>query len=249
MVSTGFPERGTQVKRKADGLVGEVYASDPSRDLLTVRWAARSGHNTLVCTSEQFFRDWELTGKSVPSSAGPSKPIIIPIIFGVCFFLWLKACVGGTTSGFTFPSTAIDHKATVVNGNSEFDVTLKLREPNGSAPGNVFLASSEIIEIVKHELEEHSTEKSIAFHIVEDTGGGYDIYGRKQSINLTNAFDITYSMEDLMLINWDTVSGNGRWLLDLGTVSNVTGAGDDAIRKYCEDDGFKKYAQIFCANY
>jgi len=47
MASTGFPKRGTRVIRKADGLIGEVYAIDPSKDLLTVRWAARPGHNTL----------------------------------------------------------------------------------------------------------------------------------------------------------------------------------------------------------
>jgi hypothetical protein len=150
---------------------------------------------------------------------------------------------------FEYPSGVLDHKTIVVGGNTEFDVTLKLREYNGSAPGSVFAASSEIIKIAKHELEEHSTEQKIVFHIVEDTGGEYDIYGRKQPTYLTDAFDITYSMQDLKLIDWNTVSGNGRWLLDLGTVSNVTGAGHDAIREYCEDDGFKKYAQTFCTDY
>lgn len=173
--------------------------------------------------------------------------IVISVLLIVCFYGCASLVFG--PSEFKFPSNVLEHKTIVVDGNTEFDVTLKLREFNGSAPGSVFDASSEIIEIVKHKLGEHSTEQSIVFHIVEDTGGGYDIYGRKQAKFLTDAFDIKYSMEDLKLINWDTVSNNGRWLLDLGTVSHMTGAGDDAIRKYCEDDGFKKYAQVFCANH
>ena len=180
--------------------------------------------------------------------AGRAAKLTVGVVF------LFAACVYGCVSllsgagEFKYPATVLNHESTDVDGSPEFDVTLKLREFDGSAPGSVFDGSSEILRIVKHELEEHGAEQSIVFHIVEDTGGGFDIYGRKQPAYLTDAFDIKYSMEDLKLINWDTVSNNGRWLLDLGSVSHVTGAGGDAIRKYCEDDGFKKYAQVFCAN-
>ncbi|MGP8174190.1 MAG: hypothetical protein ACLP7O_06535 [Terracidiphilus sp.] len=173
--------------------------------------------------------------------------IVISVLLIVCIYGCASLVFG--PSEFKYPTSVLDHKTLAVDGNTEFDVTLKLREFNGSVPGSVFAASSEMLGIIKHELEEHSTEQGIVFHIVEDTGGGYDIYGRKQPTHLTDAFDIRYSMEDLKLINWNTVSNNGRWLMDLGSVSHMTGAGDDAIRKYCEDDGFKRYAQVFCANY
>lgn len=87
----GFPHPGAQVKRKADGLLGEVYASDPSKDLLTVRWSARSGHNTLVCTSEQFFRDWEATNRERTNLSQPGKVLIV-VITAIALFAFMKAC-------------------------------------------------------------------------------------------------------------------------------------------------------------
>ena len=247
----GFPQKGSLVKRKIDGQIGEVYASDPRKDLLTVRWMAQSGQNTLICNSEQFARDWDLTGSSKSSQIGPIQGVITLLVVAAV----LGACIYGCASLFSgpsefkYPTSVMNHKIIVVDGNTEYDVTLKLREFDRPAPGSVLYASTDIIDIVKHELEEHGTEQSIVFHIVEDTGGGFDIYGRKNPAYLTDAFDIEYSMEDLKLINWDSVLHNGRWLLDLGSVSHITGAGNDAIRKYCVDEGFKKYAQVFCANY
>lgn len=61
MVSANFPRKGTHVRRKADGTIGEVYASDPFKGVLTVRWRTATGFLTQVCTSEHFARDWELT--------------------------------------------------------------------------------------------------------------------------------------------------------------------------------------------
>jgi hypothetical protein len=59
-----FPRRGDPVKRKADGVVGQIHASDPQRDILTVLWRTASGSETQVCTSENLFHDWEWTDKS-----------------------------------------------------------------------------------------------------------------------------------------------------------------------------------------
>jgi len=61
MVSANFPEKGAQARRKVDGLLGEIYAVDPSKDLLTVRWRTATGFLTQVCTSERLAHDWELT--------------------------------------------------------------------------------------------------------------------------------------------------------------------------------------------
>jgi hypothetical protein len=62
MASVNFPKKGARVRRRIDGAIGEVYASDPQKDILTVRWRTSTGFETRVCTSEPFARDWELTG-------------------------------------------------------------------------------------------------------------------------------------------------------------------------------------------
>lgn len=92
MTSENYPQKGAQAKRRADGLIGEVYASDPRKDILTVRWSARSGFNTFVCNSAQFAQDWELTGKSALNPKGRAGAIVFLAIFGFCFYGALKAC-------------------------------------------------------------------------------------------------------------------------------------------------------------
>jgi hypothetical protein len=228
-----------------------VYDIRSDKGVLGVRWLEKSECRTLVLSLEQFIRDWEVIGKArllklnahwLRESAaylGATLFIFLVIMIGV----GIKAC-----SDFTLPSEVISEKTSVVNGNTQFEVTMKLTEFDGNEP-SVPTTSSHIAEIVKHELDEHNTARTIVFHIVEDAGGGYDAYGRPQLTRLVDAFDIEYSMTDLKLIDWDTVGLNGRWLLDLGTVSNVTDAGEEAIRKYCVDDGQKRYAQAFCADY
>jgi Phage Mu protein F like protein len=67
MASATFPQKGAQARRRADGVAGEIYASDPQKDILTVHWRTSAGFETRVCTSEVFARDWELTGKPVKS--------------------------------------------------------------------------------------------------------------------------------------------------------------------------------------
>ena len=111
MALTTFPEEGAQARRKADGLIGEVYAADPSKDLLTVRWSARPGLNTLVCTSEQFARDWELTGKKSSSPKKFIKPFVaVSVFMAVCCFVLVKGCDSNpASSGSSLPQD---------NGNS-----------------------------------------------------------------------------------------------------------------------------------
>jgi hypothetical protein len=93
MAWTEYPRKGARVKRKADGLIGEVYASDPEKDLLTVRWSARPGLNTFVCNSEQFARDWELTGEAPYSSRGSVKSfVVISTLIAICVFFYVKGC-------------------------------------------------------------------------------------------------------------------------------------------------------------
>jgi hypothetical protein len=61
---------------------GEIYASDPKKDILTVRWRTSTGFDTRVCTSEAFARDWELTGKATNRSRGLLL-IVTKVLFAV----------------------------------------------------------------------------------------------------------------------------------------------------------------------
>lgn len=63
MGPTLLPAVGAQARRKSDGMLGEIYATDPPQNLLSVRWATipgAYGHQDL--TPDQFARAWELTG-------------------------------------------------------------------------------------------------------------------------------------------------------------------------------------------
>jgi hypothetical protein len=124
MVSANFPRKGTHVRRKADGTIGEVYASDPFKGVLTVRWRTATGFLTQVCTSEHFARDWELApttfslprvplaspgidmqttqGNSSYSSIFLKRLLVIGLAVMGVGFLWHAA---GTSSDKTSPST------------------------------------------------------------------------------------------------------------------------------------------------
>jgi hypothetical protein len=63
MGPVSLPAVGAQARRRADGMLGEVYATDPPHDLLSVRWATVPGaYGHEDCTPDQFARAWELTG-------------------------------------------------------------------------------------------------------------------------------------------------------------------------------------------
>ena len=58
--SRKYPAKGAQAKRKSDGLVGQVYVSSPTKDLVAVRWQKKDETGTLLYDIEQFSREWEL---------------------------------------------------------------------------------------------------------------------------------------------------------------------------------------------
>lgn len=61
----GFPKAGSQVRRKCDGVLGEVYAVDPPAKLF-LRWPTIPGaYAHQECTPEQFAQAWELTGQRI----------------------------------------------------------------------------------------------------------------------------------------------------------------------------------------
>lgn len=81
-----LPAVGAQTRRRSDGILGEVYSTDPSHNLLSVRWATvpgAYGHDDF--TVEQFSRVWELTGVLVepPRETYVALALIVAIVLSV----------------------------------------------------------------------------------------------------------------------------------------------------------------------
>lgn len=97
MDSENLPAKGLQTRRKADGVLGEVYAIDPDRHTITVRWPTIPGAYAMqACTPEQFAAKWELTGVHLaPPYHSNAAPIIIAIV-SLIFLVYVLARNGGT---------------------------------------------------------------------------------------------------------------------------------------------------------
>ena len=82
MDSANLPAKGLQTRRRKDGVLGEVYATDPARHVITVRWPTIPGaYATQECTPEQFAKKWELTGVHLaPPYHSNAVPIVIAIV-------------------------------------------------------------------------------------------------------------------------------------------------------------------------
>jgi hypothetical protein len=92
MAVASFPEKGAQIRRKNDGTLGDVYASEPAKDILTVRWPTVPGaYATRDCSFEQFARDWEPTGVHLAAERpGRTAPLIIGLVI-LMFFVFVLA--------------------------------------------------------------------------------------------------------------------------------------------------------------
>lgn len=87
MATSNFPEIGAQTRRKSDGVLGEICASNPPRRLVTVRWPTFPGAwARKVLTAEQFAHTWELTGVRLPPERETGVAITL-IALLVCGFL------------------------------------------------------------------------------------------------------------------------------------------------------------------
>ena len=86
MSSRKYPAKGARAKREADGLVGEVYVSSPTRDLVAVRWRKKDETGTLLYDIEQFSREWELVRTSSAKWKVPAGAMAIVALCGIGFF-------------------------------------------------------------------------------------------------------------------------------------------------------------------
>ena len=87
MAVADFPEIGSQIRRKSDGTLGDVYASDPPRDILTVRWPTIPGaYATRDCSFDQFAHELETTGVHL---ARYQPGMVAPVIIGLVVLMFL----------------------------------------------------------------------------------------------------------------------------------------------------------------
>lgn len=86
MGPAGFPAKGAQTRRKADGMLGEICANDSLHNLLSVRWPTIPGdYATKDYSTEQFAREWELTGAQLveerPLALAPPLIGLVALMF------------------------------------------------------------------------------------------------------------------------------------------------------------------------
>lgn len=79
-----FPVVGAVARRRTDGILGEIYATDPPHNLLSVRWPTVPGaYEREECTPDQFNRAWELTGVEVK----PPRETHVALVLIACLVL------------------------------------------------------------------------------------------------------------------------------------------------------------------
>jgi hypothetical protein len=89
--SRKYPAKGAQAKRKADGLIGQVYVSSPTTDLVAVRWRKKDETGTLLYDIEQFSSEWELMSRSGAKWKVPAGAISIVVLCGIGLYVGLRA--------------------------------------------------------------------------------------------------------------------------------------------------------------
>lgn len=91
MSSRKYPAKGAQAKRKADGLMGEVYVSSQATDLVAVRWRKEDETGTLLYDIEQFSFEWELMRTPGAKWGVRAGVIAIAALCGIGFYAGLRA--------------------------------------------------------------------------------------------------------------------------------------------------------------
>lgn len=117
MGTVPLPAVGAQARRKADGILGEVYATDPPHNLLSVRWATVPGaYGHQDCTVDQFSRSWELTGIQLEPPRETHVALgLIALLILIVFCSVLVHDARSTYRGYDPFRPVIEEHATVLN--------------------------------------------------------------------------------------------------------------------------------------
>lgn len=96
----GFPEAGSQIRRKSDGVLGEIYAVAPP-EKLSLRWPSVPGaYHREDCTRDQFARNWDLTGARLAPPRETYIAIALIVIVVVAFFAIVLHDASGSYKGY-----------------------------------------------------------------------------------------------------------------------------------------------------
>lgn len=102
-----FPEAGSQIRHKRDGVLGEVEAAQPAANQISVRWPSVPGAwRREDCTLAEFFRHWELTGVRLV----PPRPAHLSLVFiaGAVLAFFVVVVVHGDHIDTPYRSDQID---------------------------------------------------------------------------------------------------------------------------------------------
>ena len=91
MNSRKYPAKGAQAKRKADGLMGQVFVSSPTTDLVAVHWQKGDETGTLLYSIGQFGREWDLVSTRSAKWKVGAAAIAFVAVCGIGLYLGLRA--------------------------------------------------------------------------------------------------------------------------------------------------------------
>jgi hypothetical protein len=97
--SRKYPAKGAQVKRKEDGLAGQVYVSSPTTDLVAVRWQKEDETGTLLYDIDQFWGEWESAQTKSARWKVAAAAIAIVAVCGIGVWLGLRAWEASRAGG------------------------------------------------------------------------------------------------------------------------------------------------------
>jgi len=89
--SRKYPAKGAQARRKADGLMAQVYVSSQATDLVAVRWRKEDEMGTLLYDIEQFSCEWEVVRARGAKGRMRAGTIAIVALCGIGFYVGLRA--------------------------------------------------------------------------------------------------------------------------------------------------------------
>jgi hypothetical protein len=87
------------VKRKDDGLAGQVYVSSPTTDLVAVRWQKEDETGTLLYDIDQFTREWEPARTKSAEWQVAAAAIALVAVCAVGIYFGLRAWEASRANG------------------------------------------------------------------------------------------------------------------------------------------------------
>jgi hypothetical protein len=86
-----YPAKGAQARRTADGLMGQVFVSSPTTDLVAVHWQKGDETGTLLYSIGQFSREWELVGTRSAKWKVAAFAFALVAVCGIGLYAGLRA--------------------------------------------------------------------------------------------------------------------------------------------------------------